>query len=209
MSLLLSSFFFFFFFFFISVKFPLTNHNASFFFLWCCIFYIELSFLVQRSWRLPLCHSATRISLFTRPSKKDDFSLAKLRTDFWISIFLAVKHSNCFDQSHVVSLSGSWPLPLSVDPLLLLGLKNPPIIYIISVPCIVVLIFIYINPITATGLSHLPEGMTLPHPHSKRKNGILAMTLNGIWWWGSNSRDLTNVEYPFITITPRSTVNFC
>ena len=32
------------------------------------------------------------------------------------------------------------------------------------------------------------------------------MTLNCIWWLGYSSEDLENVEYAFITITPRSTL---
>ena len=32
------------------------------------------------------------------------------------------------------------------------------------------------------------------------------MTLNYIWYWGSSSGDLVDVEYPFIAITPRSTL---
>ena len=39
-------------------------------------------------------------------------------------------------------------------------------------------------------------------PPSKR--GVLGMTLNYIWW-GSSSGDMGSVEYPFITITSRST----
>ena len=33
-------------------------------------------------------------------------------------------------------------------------------------------------------------------PTSKR--GVLNMTLNCIWWWGSSSKDLGSVEYLFI-----------
>ena len=36
--------------------------------------------------------------------------------------------------------------------------------------------------------------------------GVLRMKLNFIWWWGSNSQTLRRVKYPFITITPRSTL---
>ena len=32
------------------------------------------------------------------------------------------------------------------------------------------------------------------------------MTLNYIWWWGSNSGDLESVEYTFIAIRPRFTL---
>ena len=32
------------------------------------------------------------------------------------------------------------------------------------------------------------------------------MTLNCIWWSGTRFRDLGSVEYPFIAITPRSTL---
>ena len=37
--------------------------------------------------------------------------------------------------------------------------------------------------------------------------GVLSMTRNCIWWWGSISGDRWNEEYPFIVITPRSTQN--
>ena len=30
------------------------------------------------------------------------------------------------------------------------------------------------------------------------------MSLNCIWWWGSSSKDLGNIEHPFIAITPSS-----
>ena len=33
------------------------------------------------------------------------------------------------------------------------------------------------------------------------KRGVLGIMLNCIWWWGYNSRDLENVEYPSIAIT--------
>ena len=36
---------------------------------------------------------------------------------------------------------------------------------------------------------------------------VPVMTLNSIWWWGSSSGVLRNVEYPFIAITPRSTLS--
>ena len=32
------------------------------------------------------------------------------------------------------------------------------------------------------------------------------MTLNSVWWRFSSNRALENVEYPFIAITPRSTL---
>ena len=32
--------------------------------------------------------------------------------------------------------------------------------------------------------------------------------LNSIWWWISSSGDLLNVEFPFIDITPRSTLTW-
>ena len=38
------------------------------------------------------------------------------------------------------------------------------------------------------------------------KRGILSMTLNCIWWWGSTSGNLESVKYPFITITSRFTL---
>ena len=34
--------------------------------------------------------------------------------------------------------------------------------------------------------------------------GILGMTLNWIWWWGSNSRAFGSVKYLYVVITPRS-----
>ena len=45
----------------------------------------------------------------------------------------------------------------SVGPSLLLGLENPPIVCITSGPRIVVLIFIYTNPVAATGPSNCPH----------------------------------------------------
>ena len=44
--------------------------------------------------------------------------------------------------------------PFSVGPSLLLGLENPPIVCLTFGPRIVVLIFIYTNPVAATGPSH-------------------------------------------------------
>ena len=38
--------------------------------------------------------------------------------------------------------------------------------------------------------------------------GVLGITLNCNWWWGSRSGDLWNVEYPFIIITSRSTLTW-
>ena len=38
---------------------------------------------------------------------------------------------------------------------------------------------------------------------------VLCMILNCIWWWGSNSGALGNVEYLFIAIAPRSTETSC
>ena len=56
-------------------------------------FYVEFLFLVSRSWRIPQCHSITRISFSLDFVKRWLFiSLAKLTTVFWISIFLAVKN---------------------------------------------------------------------------------------------------------------------
>ena len=43
--------------------------------------------------------------------------------------------------------------PFSVGPSLLLGLENPPVVCLTSGPCIVVLIFKYINPVATTGPS--------------------------------------------------------
>ena len=37
--------------------------------------------------------------------------------------------------------------------------------------------------------------------------GILGMTVNCIWWWGSSSGALRSVKFSFITITPGSTLN--
>ena len=39
-----------------------------------------------------------------------------------------------------------------------------------------------------------------------QKRGVLSMTLNCIWWWGSSFEDLERVKYRFIAITPRSTL---
>ena len=38
------------------------------------------------------------------------------------------------------------------------------------------------------------------------KSGVLDMTLNCIWWWGSRSGDVWSTEYPFIDITQTSTM---
>ena len=37
---------------------------------------------------------------------------------------------------------------------------------------------------------------------------VLGMTLNCIWWWGSNSGALESLEYYFILITPRFTLTW-
>ena len=39
-----------------------------------------------------------------------------------------------------------------------------------------------------------------------QKRGLLVMTLSSSWWRCSSSRDLESVKYPFIAITPRSTL---
>ena len=39
------------------------------------------------------------------------------------------------------------------------------------------------------------------------KKGVLGMTLNCIWWWGSSSEDVRKIEYSFAAITSRSTVD--
>ena len=44
-------------------------------------------------------------------------------------------------------------------------------------------------------------------PHKKR--GVFSMTLNGIWWWGFSSGALGIVGYPYIAISPRSTLTCC
>ena len=36
--------------------------------------------------------------------------------------------------------------------------------------------------------------------------GVLDMTLNCVWWWGSSFKYLESVDYPFIVITPRFTL---
>ena len=41
---------------------------------------------------------------------------------------------------------------------------------------------------------------------TKKCGGVLGMTLNCIWWWSFSSEDLGSVEYPFIAITPKSTL---
>ena len=40
------------------------------------------------------------------------------------------------------------------------------------------------------------------------QKGVLAMTLNCIWWWRSSSGDLGTMEYPFIAITLRSNLTW-
>ena len=49
---------------------------------------------------------------------------------------------------------------------------------------------------------HLCRGVKPPHPPTI----VLCMILNCIWWWGSSSGALGNVEYLFIAITPKSTL---
>ena len=47
------------------------------------------------------------------------------------------------------------------------------------------------------------------HPPTDRlysNKGVLSKTLNCIWLWGSRFGDLGGVEYPFMTIIPRSTL---
>ena len=51
-----------------------------------------------------------------------------------------------------------------------------------------------------TPTAPLQRGKT-PHLMS-----ILDMALSCVGWWGSGRWALVNVEYPFITITPRSTL---
>ena len=43
-------------------------------------------------------------------------------------------------------------------------------------------------------------------PLPSLKRSVPGMTLNCIWWGSSSSEDLERVEYPFIAITPRSTL---
>ena len=38
------------------------------------------------------------------------------------------------------------------------------------------------------------------------KRSVLGMTLNFIWWWGSNFQTPGNIKYPLIAITLRSTL---
>ena len=41
-----------------------------------------------------------------------------------------------------------------------------------------------------------------------RNRGVLRMTINGIFWWGSRSEILVSVKYTFIAIIPRSTLTW-
>ena len=41
-------------------------------------------------------------------------------------------------------------------------------------------------------------------PHPKRY--FIGMMINCIWWWDFRSKELESVDYPFIAITPRSTL---
>ena len=44
---------------------------------------------------------------------------------------------------------------------------------------------------------------------ASRKKGVLGMTLNCMWWWGSTFGALDRVEYLYIVITPRSIDSEC
>ena len=50
------------------------------------------------------------------------------------------------------------------------------------------------------GEAPLQRGKTLP------KKGVLGMSINYTWLWDTNSEALERIEYPFISITPRSTL---
>ena len=60
---------------------------------------------------------------------------------------------------------------------------------------------LYMNNFLQAGCI-LCEGLRPP----PKKKGVLVITLNCLWWWYSNSVDLRSVKYPFIAITPRSTL---
>ena len=51
-------------------------------------------------------------------------------------------------------------------------------------------------------LNTLTASLQRRNPWAK---SVLNTTLNSIWWCGSSSEALGNVEYPFFAITPRST----
>ena len=42
--------------------------------------------------------------------------------------------------------------------------------------------------------------------YGPNRTSVLSTKLNWIWWWGSSPRALVNAEYPFINITPWSTL---
>ena len=100
------------FFFLIFVNLLLTSRKAPVFVF--LFFYVEPQFLTQRSRRLLLGHSVTRIFPFTGPREKATFLFFGEAWNwlFGFRFFLAVKRPPCLDQWHVFSLSGSKPLPL-------------------------------------------------------------------------------------------------
>ena len=99
-------------FFLIFVNLLLTSCKAPVFIF--LFFYVEPQVLTQRSRRLLLGHSVTRISPFIGPREKATF-LFLAEAQNWLfgfRFFLAVKRPSCFEQWHVFSLSGSRPMPL-------------------------------------------------------------------------------------------------
>ena len=118
-------------FFLIFVNFLLTSHRAPVFF-----FYVEPQFLTQRSWRLLLGHSVTRISPSTGPREKATFLfLGEARN--WLFGFRSFWRENALTAStnHMsFPYLGQDFCSFSVDPSLLLGLENPPIACLTSGP---------------------------------------------------------------------------
>ena len=55
----------------------------------------------------------------------------------------------------------------------------------------------WVSDVTVQYVNHFTIGTTL---------GVLGITLNCTWCWGSNSGDLENGKYPFFAIPPRSTL---
>ena len=77
--------------------------------------------------------------------------------------------------------------------------------------CLVLNIILY-NNICLFIFSYLAAGVRicwlypLQRDKTSTQRGVLGITLNCIWWWGSNSESLGSVRYHFIYITPSFTL---
>ena len=65
--------------------------------------------------------------------------------------------------------------------------------------------WIYCNQISALslGLQNILYFLLKGYSPTKKKEGVLDIILDCIWWWGSSSGDLGSVVYHFLAITPR------